>query len=167
MRTFVGLEPGSDSKLAIENWRERAYPGLSGVVPMDNFHVTLCFLGEITASQLEAICSSDSLARTLQLHITEVGYFSKPGIGFLALEPTPVLMHLQARLQQQFRQWMKLKQPHKFVPHISFCRQQTSPLPAPLIEPEFRFSTDHYHLYESVQHQSRVHYRIIHSWNNE
>lgn len=165
MLAFIGFEPPSKSKVSISNWREKAYPQLCGSIPAENFHLTLCFLGEIDAQQLEQITQLDSLARCLQLSSNEIGYFAKPAIGFLAVELTPQLAQMQAQLVKQLRTVVRLRKQPQFVPHISFCRSTASPLPAPVIAPDFKFEASEYHLYESRQCSGGVRYRIIHTWN--
>ena len=165
MRTFIGLEPDIKTKLAIADWREMAFPSLSGAIPMENFHITLAFLGDITEQELENLCQLKSLAIPLNLKANEVGYFAKPGIGFLAIEQQEDLMQLQQKICQQLQTMSSFKTSHKFVPHISLNRQPLVPMPAPLVAPQFEFAINNYHLYQSVRHKNRVSYRIIHSWN--
>ncbi|BDX05321.1 RNA 2',3'-cyclic phosphodiesterase [Planctobacterium marinum] len=165
MRAFIGLEPSPQTKISIANWRERAYPQLRGEIPIENLHLTLCFLGNIDEQQLEEITQLDSIATYLQLNSQEVGYFAKPAIGFLAVELTSQLAQLQAQLVKQISSLMRLRKQSQFVPHISFCRDVDSPLPAPAVAPDFQFEMDAYHLYESLPGKGRVHYRIIHTWN--
>ncbi|MCC2605005.1 RNA 2',3'-cyclic phosphodiesterase [Planctobacterium marinum] len=165
MRTFIGLEPDADTKLAIANWRELAFPSLQGAIPMENFHITLAFLGDITPAQQEILFALKSLAQPLHLYAEEVGYFAKPGIGFLTIKQDEKLLLLQQKLSQQLQHIGRFKRSQKFIPHISLSRQTLTPLPSPLLAPRFELQLNGYHLYESLRHKNRVSYRIIHSWN--
>jgi 2'-5' RNA ligase len=59
MRAFLGLSPDVKTKLAIELWRNKAFPCFYAPVPAANFHITLAFLGQISPKQLDALCDTN------------------------------------------------------------------------------------------------------------
>ena len=103
MRTFFGLEPNAQSKLAIETWRDKALPGLSGAVPTVNFHITLAFLGNIESADIESLSGIQFDPFQIALTSKEVGYFSKSSIGFLNIKATSELSSLRENLMKQLR----------------------------------------------------------------
>lgn len=165
MRTFFGLEPDIQTKLAIDSWREKALPGLSGGVPAENFHITLAFLGETRAADIESLANITIKPFQLTLHANQVGYFSKPHIGFLAIESCPTLVDLRENLLSAIPMKLRKKDQHSFVPHITLFRNLTMPLPAPLLDPDFRFSFDQLYLFESLQKSQKTVYKPVLAYN--
>lgn len=161
IRTFFGIEPDAHSKLAIEGWRDKALPGLSGEVPAVNFHITLAFLGNIESAEVESLSVLRFDPFQLSLTSQEVGYFAKSGIGFLNISATSELLSLRERLLMQLPTKLRPKDKHKFVPHITLFRNLKAPMPAPILAPDFTFSFTELHLYESVQLQRKTAYKPI------
>lgn len=161
MRTFFGLEPDAKTKLAIESWRSKAFPALEGLVPMANFHITLLFLGDIQQLDLEPISMFPKKECNLQLQATEVGFFSKHGIGFLTITSNPQLNALRNHVIRHLP--AQLRKPHKnvFVPHITLFRNLTTPLPAPLLKPNFTWLNSEYHLYQSISRSGKLSYHPL------
>jgi 2'-5' RNA ligase len=81
MRAFFGLSPNVNTKLAIQAWRNKAFPHFDTPVPAANFYVTLAFLGQISSKQLDALCEAVELIseiHTFDISLNQVGYWSKP-----------------------------------------------------------------------------------------
>jgi len=59
-RLFVALELPAQARDALVRWRSTVLEGIAGLrlLPDDHLHVTLCFLGWLPASQIEAIAGT-------------------------------------------------------------------------------------------------------------
>lgn len=165
MRTFIALPLSGADKLAIASWREKVFPALPGAIRPENFHITLAFLGDTAPNTLEAISNMPNLPCKLTLTSHEVGYFSKPGIGFLHIAQCPALQKLRNDLLNQLPSGIKPSDKRDFVPHISLFRNLPEPMPAPLIAPDFSFKINHYTLFESQNTTSGPYYRDLIHWD--
>lgn len=168
MRAFLGLSPDAKTKLAIEVWRNKAFPKFDAPVPAVNFHVTLAFLGQISPKQQEELCGGIEQITdipTFNVSFKRVGYWSKPKALWLGCEETQNT-HLQLSKQlHQIANSVGLQLPKQdYVPHITLARKCVINPPAPLIEPTFSWHNAEFHLYESVSGKKGVSYQIRQSW---
>ena len=78
MRYFLGFDLTAKDKLAIEHWRSMSLPHFERSIPAKNFHITSVFLGQVKASQLDALTQSIDQCyesfRPFELHLNEYGY---------------------------------------------------------------------------------------------
>lgn len=168
MRAFFGLSPDAETKLAIEAWRNKAFPKFDAPVPATNFHVTLAFLGQISPKQLDALC--EDVEQISEIHIFDVtlnrvGYWSKPKALWVGCEETQN-EHLQlSKRLHQIANSAGLQLPKQdYVAHLTLARKCSVNPPAPLIEPRFNWQNTEFHLYESVSGKKGVSYQIRKSW---
>jgi 2'-5' RNA ligase len=55
-RYFIGLDLSVTDKLAIAKWRDKQLFGLTDKpVPVENFHITLSFLGQVKPNKMEQL----------------------------------------------------------------------------------------------------------------
>ena len=170
MRLFFALPIDNEHKLAIEHWRNRVFPRDIRPVPIDNYHVTLHFLGEIKATQLDRLCSCAAEAidnlnlEPLKLEIDQCGYWTGSGILWIGPEYwTEHLNRLQRKLAGLSGPFGVSQSKRAYQPHITLFRSK-QPLPKPLLEPNFEIAFDEVVLYESVQKKNGVQYERIESW---
>ncbi|GAC20529.1 RNA 2',3'-cyclic phosphodiesterase [Paraglaciecola arctica] len=168
MRAFFGLSPDTKTKLAIEVWRNKAFPKFDAPVAAANFHVTLAFLGQISPKQMDTL--SEGVEQISDLHtfnvsLNRVGYWSKPKALWLGCEDTQI-EHLQlAKRLHQIANSVGLQLPKQdYVAHLTLARKCASNPPASLIEPIFNWHNAEFHLYESVSGKKGVSYHIRQSW---
>jgi 2'-5' RNA ligase len=94
-------------------------------VPAQDFHVTLCFLGELREDVLEEV---DSALRALVLPapvltVTGLGAFGTPPEGVhAALAADPVLERVQAKCAQAVRGAGVTLDRRRFTPHVTLGR---------------------------------------------
>jgi 2'-5' RNA ligase len=169
MRAFLGLSPDVKTKLAIEAWRNKAFPHFEAPVPATNFHVTLAFLGLISPKQLDALCdhiNQMAEVNTFDISLNQAGYWSKPKALWLGCKDTQN-EHLQlVKSLVQIANSIGLQLPKQdYVAHLTLARKCTFNPPAPLIEPSFSWRNQEFHLYESVSGKKGVSYHIRHTWS--
>ena len=167
MRCFLGLDLSPQSKLAIEQWRQKALPPFPHPVPAANFHVTSVFLGSIENHQLDDIsraiekCEFDPVSITFNT----LGFWSKPKILWLGSEHIPEeATNLAESLTTIAKQAGIQVQERKYIPHVTLVRKVHQEAPAPLFPPDFTCQFDKLHLFESVSGKKGVHYPSRLQW---
>ncbi|GGF61706.1 RNA 2',3'-cyclic phosphodiesterase [Alteromonas lipolytica] len=182
MRYFIGLDLAPAEKLGLESWREKSLPELPRVkqpgnskapvrqarpVPVANFHITLCFLGSITARQLESIsqCLDDIAVRPFSLELDSTGYWSGPKIFYAAptIVPEP-LQQLASATESAARRADIAVERRDYQPHVTLIRNVKEDFPPPLFLPAQQCQFNQFHLFESVSTKSGVTYPIRQSW---
>lgn len=152
-RLFIGLELTSDAKLQIHNWREKHLAYLPGKpVPMDNFHITLSFLGHVPDSKLETLdllmqgISSSSITTSTSI----LGTFLKPQVLYLGVNKTEALQSL-AKQCRGINNKLSIPQQHsEYRPHISLYRKHNANVAIDVKLLEMTLNFGHFHLFESV-----------------
>lgn len=164
-RMFIGLELAAKDKLIIEQWREKHLRGLPGnFVPVENFHITLSFLGQITPDKMETlhIMLADIKAGALSLNTTELGYFNKPQVLYLGVAINDVLTNL-VRQCSSINKHLGLPHPHSvYRPHVTLMRKHKEAMPIEAMPPKMAMNFDKFYLFESVSSNKKgtpVHYQ--------
>lgn len=191
MRCFIGIDLAPSEKLALEAWREKALPDVLpkqhslphvkqkrspiGVlssqpyaVPAANYHVTLCFLGDITHRQHDAIISEldTVVAPPFSVALDTTGVWKGPKILFAAPSVTdPALMELARATRKAARASNISVEKRDYSPHVTVIRKANHTLPIPRFSPHIDMMVSAFHLFESVSTPSGVTYPIRHSWS--
>jgi RNA 2',3'-cyclic 3'-phosphodiesterase len=171
MRLFFALELPQPTILAIDHWRQSQLPPMAKPVPAANFHLTLCFIGEMESRQLEQLCLKvDDLLTQDQLRcdpllLDEIGYWPRPGILWLGPRSWPEgLTRLAARLSQLSHQAGSRHKSSRFRPHVTLSRRCQSPPAAPTTAPSFTLPFKDIVLYESLRQDRGVRYQPLFRW---
>lgn len=170
MRTFFAFDIPPAVKLDIDQWRSKVYAnaGLSTpaprAVPAANFHITLQFNGATNERQLAHFLNADISVSAFKLCCKEVGYFSKPKVGFLLVDDHPKLTAAEEQCRILANQQGIASQHARFTPHITLYRKLPQPLLVPLIPPRFDFMVDTLALFESRSTEKGVAYIPIRKW---
>lgn len=134
MRLFVELEiPGAVREKLVELVKDLRVEmaGVRWVRPED-FHVTLKFIGEIAASQVEGLCAalaSVKAERPVEVHFRGVGvlYNARRMVVFWAkLEASPSLGTLAEEVDRVLEPLGIARQDRAFLPHVSLARFKDS-----------------------------------------
>ncbi|NMH59996.1 RNA 2',3'-cyclic phosphodiesterase [Alteromonas ponticola] len=190
MRCFIGLDLNAQQKLALQSWQQKALPEIRSreqtppakrqrkenirnvhaapvAVPAANFHITLAFLGDISASQQESLITHlDQIhAHPISLQLTQSGYWQKPKIVFVAPSSLPQsLAALHTQVRKAARAASIETESRDYQPHVTVLRKAPPTLPPPLFLPDIQCEFTAFHLFESVSTASGVTYPIRHSW---
>lgn len=124
MRVFfgIGIPPAQRSALALQQFLlplpKRADP--------EDFHLTLCFLGEITPAEVE-VAHDAALGMRMpgfSLVIEGFGLFggARPRVAFAGVRPCAGLDRLQARLQTALYRARLRPDARRFMPHVTLGR---------------------------------------------
>lgn len=168
MRAFFALTPPGTTKLAIEAWRDKAFPRFYSPVKASNFHITLAFLGDVSESQLDSLSQyidTHLNTRCFSLTLDYVGYWSKPKALWLGNTQVPKeQLDLVALLQKASPACGITLQKRDYISHLTLARKCNENPPAALIEPNFAFQATELTLYESASSAHGVVYRPVLSW---
>jgi 2'-5' RNA ligase len=124
MRLFTGLEIPSD--LAIDLGMMRG--GISGArwIDVENYHMTLRFIGDIDDATACEVHSSLEQIRRRSFTVTLEGLSSfggaKPRAIVAKAKPAADLVELQAQHERLMRRIGIAPEPRKFTPHVTLAR---------------------------------------------
>lgn len=156
MRVFFGIEPDPETRLAIADWRDRYGLAAGRPVPPANFHITLAFIGDVSARQLEMLCDKvdnyqqDNAFSVGELMLDLVGYWPAPAIYWMGTSrPPQQLTGLAEKLQHLGGLVGARLKKKTFTPHVTLFRQCSEPPPAPVVYPKIRLAYAHFTLFES------------------
>lgn len=167
MRAFFALLPDAELSYALDAWALRNYPVTGRRVSMQNLHMTVCFLGDINATQKmffdEALRGVEIEPITFQLN--DLGYFSKSNVLWLGTKSTPAAFQsLVDRCQRIANRAGIRVDKRPLIPHITLARRVTPSVPSPLEPPDFMFETSALCLQESRLTPDGPQYRTVLSW---
>lgn len=173
-RLFVGLslpEIVSDGLSVLQS-------GIDGARwrPVENFHITLAFLGETDTRGFEN--AIDALSQieppVFELSLSGIGYFGDqdPRAVWARVEASEALSHLQAKTAQSLRKFGFQLESRKFIPHVTlaylkgisqvqvekYCSQHALFKMGP-------FPVESFHLYSSKLGGEVSHYEIEASYS--
>ncbi len=93
--------------------------------PVDNFHLTLAFIGETDRHGFTTAVDALSAihAPAFEMRLTGIGSFGdkKPNALWAGVEASPGLMHLQAKVETALRRSGFALEKRKFVPHVTLA----------------------------------------------
>lgn len=168
MRAFFGLSPNAETKLAIQTWRNNAFPDLHAPVPEANFHVTLAFLGNVSVEQLDTInhlIDQTPKVTTFDVSLNQLGYWSKPKAFWLGCQQTaPEHTRLVTLIHGIANQSGLQLQQQEYVTHLTLARKCKVKPPEPVVPANFQWHVDQFHLFESISSSQGVYYAIRQSW---
>lgn len=167
MRTFFALKPCAETALAVEAWCQLSWPLLQRPIPAANYHLTLAFLGDIGAGQLEYLagCAASLDGGVINLALDTLGYWNKPQILWLGPAICPQeLLDLAQRLKLSAGNCGLKVERRAYRPHLSLARRVSPEPAAALTPPRFNCHFNSFALYESRQGRAGVHYREVEAW---
>ena len=159
-RLFVAIDLPDAYKEKLAGLRDDALPGRW--TPLQQYHLTLRFIGEVDeegAAMVEKALA-DLRGEAFSLQGQGLGVFPtprRPRVLFAALDPAPVLMALQAQVEQALRAIGLNEEPKPFRPHVTLARlrRADSHTVRAFLRTHQGFTLDpfevnRYYLYESV-----------------
>jgi 2'-5' RNA ligase len=98
---------------------------------VDNFHLTLAFLGEVDRHGFNAAVDalSDIEAPAFDLRLSGVGFFGdkRPTALWAGVEKSPALRHLQSKTETMLRRSGFNLERRRFTPHVTLAYLKSVP----------------------------------------
>lgn len=196
MRCFIGVDLSTTEKLALDSWRQQALPEVTPrqkvkpvhhkprkherldaaknayaatpyAIPAANYHITLCFLGEINHRQHESLVYEldNIVCEPFTLTLDSTGIWNGPKILFCAPTSAPKTLTDLAKQCRKAARCAAIEVENKpYKPHVTVVRKATPLLPLPLYNPNVDVHASAFHLFESVSTPQGVTYPIRQSW---
>ena len=164
-RLFFALDCPPAQRKVIAHWRSALQLRSGRPVPVENFHLTLKFLGSVGIAQIADICAAAASVRTpgerLTVALDRLDVWRRAGVLVLAPEQaSPALLRLVYDLEQALLPFGLEDAPREFRPHLTLARDYRAPVPESATPPEFILRADRFTLFES--HKGR--YRALAEW---
>ncbi|MHC8367268.1 RNA 2',3'-cyclic phosphodiesterase [Pseudomonas sp. ZT5P21] len=164
-RLFFALNCPLEQRKAIGQWRSALQLRTGRPVPVENFHLTLLFLGAVEVAQMAGICTAAAEVRVpgvaLRVALDRLDVWRRAGVLVLAAEQAPpALLRLVYALEQAMLPLGFEEAPKEFRPHLTLMRDYREPVPESATPPEFFLRADRFFLFES--HKGR--YRALAEW---
>jgi len=164
-RLFFALwpDPGTREKLALVGKNSGLIP--EHVVPAQNLHITIAFLGNIAATRVEPLINAMSAisVRRFLLEINRSGWWVRPQIVWLGPEVVPEqLTQLWADIHKLVRERQIPVEARPYRPHITLARKIRADIP--LEYAPIHWNVRDFCLVESVTRAEGAEYKIIQHW---
>ena len=178
-RLFVAISLPVEIKQAIfqaVRWMD-TYSESVRVIPVENYHLTLKFLGAVPEegiTSLEAVLSEVARrVHSFPLHLEKCGVFPEkghPSVFWIGVEPAPELETLFNDCEEVLAGLGYTRETRAFHPHITLARTGTNHAPAEFLKewnamkvfpiPTY-FQVDELTLYESIAGPSGPVYQVL------
>ena len=164
LRLFFALWPDEEVCQRIVRDTERAISATGATpVPSSNYHVTLAFLGEISASSLGDIVRicGDIRFRHFLLQLDRTGYWPRSRIAWLG--PSQCPLELEALVDDIWNKLVELgfrQELRPYQPHVSLCRKASGGLGMRLDTP-INWSVDSFVLAQSTPGEAGPVYTVL------
>ena len=175
-RLFFALDINEHDKAVIHQWRNEQLSLPYKAIALENFHITLAFLGLVNAKQqqeliLKANTANQQLTNNLQfkkqgteLVLQNLGLFQKPQVLYLGLLHCPCwLTQLATSLSVAAVVEGLFQEPRPYCPHLSLYRKAKA-LTKPTPNFSHKLSINSFSLYQSISSSEGVQYKPLHQW---
>lgn len=129
MRMFVAAYPSHESARAMLKAAEKLSLPPCRMLPREQVHLTLVFIGDVPANELEAVTESveRSAAGLMKFELKATRLISLPERGPARLvaaetDAPATLMELQRRLAHRLASNVREKDDRPYRPHLTLCR---------------------------------------------
>lgn len=167
-RLFFALEMPAALQQSLVTWRAAQFPAEAGrPVAAANLHLTLAFLGEVSAQTQATLSTMAGRIRQpgFELRLDDAGHWPRPGVVWLGAKRAPRgLLQLAEMLRAQAARCGCQQSPQPFHPHITLLRNahQATRIPPPGFH--WQFPVTHFSLYASQFTGGRTRYQALQHW---
>ena len=166
-RVFYAVWPTDSVRSALSHCIQRlAGKTKARWVPPENLHTTLRFIGSVSATQLERMCSQSELdAEAFTLQLTRLRY--RPRRELVWLEPSVVLpewVALGASLRAALGSDCESNNERPSAPHVTLGRKVCVTAPLPRAVQTIVWPVESVVLVESTLRPSGAEYHVLRRW---
>ena len=165
-RLFFALWPDDATRKALNQtgkWLHQHWGGRR--MRPDTLHLTLAFLGNLTAAQLETLLQGirDIPVGAFELCLDQAGHWSHNRIGWLGLsQPSPALENLVLALRDQLRALDIPFDARPHTPHITLLRKAQDGTALECLP--LNWAVDGFVLVASNPQADGAHYDVLQTW---
>ncbi len=168
MRAFLSLTPDAETAMTISQWSALCWPMIERLVPVQNYHITIAFLGEIDGAVQQSIVEdieNRNLGGAFALALNRVGYWPDARVLWLGSDKACEAANKLAQTCKQIANRSGVRvSGKKFEPHITLARKPVVAPPAALIDPDFTVQFESLQLYQSILDRSGARYVEVESF---
>ena len=174
MRVFIGIELSESVKDSLFDWQQRLKPyALKGkFTSPTNYHLTLQFIGEATATEIDVlksvVSSVTDTATPFELSLNHIGEFPKKNKSILwaGTDSSHSLNELYEKVHQTFSQYHLEMKKDLYTPHVTLGRNLVLSESFEHIKKELDgnsipITVDNITLFESTRINDQLVYRAI------
>lgn len=167
-RVFFAIEIPTKIQRQIVHWRADNFPDDAGrPVAAANMHITLAFLGEISAEKQAALTSMAGRIHQsgFTLHLDDAGQWLRSRVVWLGTrQPPRGLLQLANLLRAQAARSGCYQSPQPFHPHLTLLRNATHAVSIPAPGFHWEIPVSEFVLYESNFINGRTRYTPLQRW---
>ncbi|MGX9740129.1 RNA 2',3'-cyclic phosphodiesterase [Pseudocitrobacter corydidari] len=167
-RVFFAIEIPTKIQRQIVRWRADNFPDDAGrPVAAANMHITLAFLGEISAEKQAALATMAGRIRQpgFTLHLDDAGQWLRSRVVWLGTrQPPRGLLQLANLLRAQAARSGCYQSPQPFHPHLTLLRNTAHAVPIPAPGFSWEIPVSEFVLYESNFINGRTRYTPLQRW---
>ena len=164
-RLFFALWPDAALRSAISRFARHVGRGGRPVSP-ENFHITLAFLGSVTASTRVCVEHAADAVRVppFAMSLDRVGHWPRPRVVWLGATETPgPLRALVVQLNRGLEQCGLRPDSRPFQPHLTILRKVSRGPARTEVDP-LQWRVELFTLVESTTFPSGAVYRVLRQW---
>lgn len=166
-RLFFALWPDPAVRMQLARLAESATAGHGRVVSAGNLHITLVFLGGVTAERRACAerAAAEVVGEAFELTLDTLGYFRRSQVAWVAPSRTPpALTGLAAALQNRLAGCGFEPEGRPFTPHLTLARKVRG-APRPVGFAPITWSVSGFSLIESFMLPGGVRYEPLGAWS--
>lgn len=167
-RLFFALWPDAEIRRRLAEVVELLPEASCRRTPVENFHLTLVFLGNVPVSAIPELKAGANRLRLqtpgFALRLERNGWWKRSGIAWLAPERAlPPLLSLVDELRRLSKQAGLSIEERDYRPHLTLARKLKRG-PGPLRFEPLHWQVRDFCLVESVTHSQGASYQLMQSW---
>jgi 2''-5'' RNA ligase len=167
-RVFFAIEIPTTIQKQIVRWRAEHFPDDAGrPVAAANMHMTLAFLGEVSAEKQQALATMAGRIRQpgFTLQLDDAGQWLRSQVVWLGTrQPPRGLLQLASMLRSQAARSGCHQSPQPFHPHLTLLRNAHHAVRIPAPGFHWAFPVTEFALYESLYANGRTRYIPLQRW---
>ncbi|HEM8611738.1 RNA 2',3'-cyclic phosphodiesterase [Citrobacter amalonaticus] len=167
-RLFFALELPTTVREEIIQWRAAHFPPEAGrPVAAENLHLTLAFLGDVSADKQQALIALAGRIRQpgFTLNLDDAGQWLRSRVVWLGTRQSPRgLLQLANMLRAQAARSGCYQSPQPFHPHVTLLRDASHAVAIPPPGFCWSFPVTEFTLYASTFARGRTRYTELQRW---
>ena len=167
MRTFLAIAPDAETALDISRWCELCWPAHARKIPVQNYHLTLAFLGDTDDRALQTLAEiMDAFNHAaFDLRLETIGYWPDTDVLWLGPSQIPQALHtLHKKCRHAANRIGARGSSKRYQPHLTLARKFIAPPGPALIEPDFSFKVRELQLWSTVRESHGASYHTLATW---